>query len=1523
MKKKWLKRAVWILLAPVLLFIVLMVLLYVPPVQSFLRQQVTEIASEATGMNISVKRIDLRFPLDLLVRGVLVVQPTDTTDVQRADTLLDLESLDVRIQAWPLLKGKVEVDEVTLKQVAINSGNMVEGMQVKGVLGNFFLESHGIDLSTESVILNNIELSDTHLQVMMADTTSEADVDTTSTALNWKVSLHTLNLKNVSVDLDMPLDTMRLTTHLGDARIEDAEVDLGKQLYGWRRFQLSETALAFDMSEGEPADGFDASHIALRDITVGIDSVLMYGRNMNAVVREFSMNERSGLSVTSVTGRFFADSTVISVPSLRLSTPHSEMALTAQTYWELVNIPTTGRLSARFDARIGKQDVMLFAGDLPETFKEAYPFRPLVIRAGTEGNLKQMQISRFMIDLPGAFSLKGGGELWHLSDSLRRNGSLDFEMLTHNLNFLTGLTGVTPDGSIVIPDSMGLKTRIDIEGPRYTAMLKLRERGGAVNLDAFYDMASEAYQAGLIVDSLQLHHFLPQDSIYMLSAKMFAKGRGTDITSHRTKADLQLALDELQYGHWNVSDVNLKAELESAVATVNLTSNNSLLKMQADADMRLDRTYLDGKLALDVEQVGMYELGLAPGPLKRPFAFTLGAEARQDSIKLRMDAGDLNLRFRAHSTLKKLMEQSDEFMQVLMAQIEDRHLDHAALRRLLPSAGMHLKGGRENPIGYFLAAQNVTYDDFKFSFGFTPEIGINGRTAIHGLRMDSLQLDTIFFAIRQDTTRMQLQGGVINGPDNPQFVFRSKLTGEIRNDDAELTAEFVDGEGETGLLLGINARPLTEGHGRGNGMLLQLTPAEPIVAFRKFKFAEKCNWIYVHKDMRVYANVDMDSDDGLCFRMQSDRSDTVSLQNMNVELSRFRLSELSEILPYMPRITGLFSAEAKYIQTATSLQLSAEANIEQLTYEKQKVGDIGLGATWLPGDDNTHYLNTYFTFDDEEVMTLDGVLAQKNGKDTLDMAAVMNHFPLRMVNAFVPDRMVTLAGDVDGELQISGSPDVPVVNGNFAMDSASVYARQAGASFRFDNRPVMITNNKLTFDKFAIYAIGENPFTIDGDIDFRNLDRPMATLNLRANNYTLLDAPRTRESLVYGKVCVDLMATLRGPLDGLMMRGNMNLRGNTDVTYVLTDSPLTVEDRLDGLVTFTSFSDTTSVTANEVAAMPMGGMNVIMTMHIDDAVRLRADLSSDRSKYIELEGGGDLNLQYTPQGDMTMSGRYTLTGGTMKYSLPVIPLKEFEIASGSYVDWRGDIMNPTLNLTATETVRASVSDDDDSGSRTVSFNVSISIKNNLTAPELVFDISAPDDATVQNELQAMDAEERSKQAIAMLATGVYLNSGLKGGGLNMGSALNSVLQSQINSLAGSALQSANASFSVGVEDRTDSSTGDTQTDYSFRYSQRFFNDRVQIVIGGTVSTGANATNDVESFIDNVSLEYRLDTSGTRYVRVFHNKNNESILDGEITETGVGVVLRRKMDRLGELFLFGKKKKKDMPTEDMKDEKETK
>ena len=44
-----------------------------------------------------------------------------------------------------------------------------------------------------------------------------------------------------------------------------------------------------------------------------------------------------------------------------------------------------------------------------------------------------------------------------------------------------------------------------------------------------------------------------------------------------------------------------------------------------------------------------------------------------------------------------------------------------------------------------------------------------------------------------------------------------------------------------------------------------------------------------------------------------------------------------------------------------------------------------------------------------------------------------------------------------------------------------------------------------------------------------------------------------------------------------------------------------------------------------------------------------------------------------------------------------------------------------------------------------------------------------------------------------------------------------------------------------------------------------------------------------------------------YVRLFRHVGYESILEGEITQTGVGFVMKRKLNSLRDLFRFGSSK----------------
>ena len=109
-------------------------------------------------------------------------------------------------------------------------------------------------------------------------------------------------------------------------------------------------------------------------------------------------------------------------------------------------------------------------------------------------------------------------------------------------------------------------------------------------------------------------------------------------------------------------------------------------------------------------------------------------------------------------------------------------------------------------------------------------------------------------------------------------------------------------------------------------------------------------------------------------------------------------------------------------------------------------------------------------------------------------------------------------------------------------------------------------------------------------------------------------------------------------------------------------------------------------------------------------------------------------------------------------------------------------------------------------------------------------------------------------------------------------------------------------LSLGLDQSADG-TGNTHTDYSFKFAKRFWNNRINFVIGGKFSSGNDTPsgNQDDTFIDNVSLEYRLDQTAMRYVRLFYNKEADDLLEDRISEYGAGFVWRKKMDALSDLF----------------------
>ena len=76
------------------------------------------------------------------------------------------------------------------------------------------------------------------------------------------------------------------------------------------------------------------------------------------------------------------------------------------------------------------------------------------------------------------------------------------------------------------------------------------------------------------------------------------------------------------------------------------------------------------------------------------------------------------------------------------------------------------------------------------------------------------------------------------------------------------------------------------------------------------------------------------------------------------------------------------------------------------------------------------------------------------------------------------------------------------------------------------------------------------------------------------------------------------------------------------------------------------------------------------------------------------------------------------------------------------------------------------------------------------------------------------------------------------------------------------------------------------------------------MVGGEYSTeAAEAEHIADNLFNDVSLEYYLNDNATRYLKLFRHSSYENVLEGQVTETGVAYVLKRKLTNLKNLFTF--------------------
>ncbi len=1553
---------------PVILVILVPVLLYIPPVQDWAVGFATDKVNSATGMDIHVGRLRLKFPLRLAVDDVSVLQAP-------GDTMLTARHASVAVRVLPLLRGHVDVDGLSLDSAFYQLGTPDSVMWLRAHIAKGDISATDILLKDNTINLDRADISGVDVSLRMLDDTTATPVDTAA-ATPWLIRAGRITMSDVTYRMSMLPVIDSLGCRIDRAELNQATVDMGtKRIFG-RSLHIDSVAAAYIYPKVDPdaataptdttvtpdsemwtitADtlrltgrealyaergasplpGFDPAYIAATDIVIEVDSFYNRGTSIRVPLRTLSATERCGLPLRA-DGLFTMDGTTMTASDFNISTLRSMLRFDAgMGIGDLTSDPTLP-LSLKGNGVISPADVAQAFPDMRATLA---PLGLLSLSTDIDGTAGELNVHDLVMSMPGVFRLQGNGTVDHPFDPEKIGGgiSLDGALATlsdRQFSFLPIHT---------VP-ALQLRADVDYHPGEASGNVEVTTHGGRLAADGSWSARPQDYDANIVLDRFPVDLFMPELGVGQVTAKATVDGRGYNPMAKNTSIDADINLKRLIYQKETYSDINLRASLHAGEATGNLVSHNpgadasldftAWLKgdsvrynVQGDLrDINLQTLHLSDSVNsghMQIASSGFYNVATQgmdvtadvssllwrlPGMTIDPGSpVRLTSRSEADGSRTSLTNGDLNLLLTTPGSLMSFVNALPPAMTTLQSQIDSMRVDVPVLNNAIPRFALRADMGRSNVAAQYLESSGIKIGRLSATVANDSLLRLNAL--VNTLAMNTTRIDTIRLDAVQHGQYLVYHAAMNNRPGTFDDFAHVTLNGFAGSNRASAFLKQQNIKGDKGFNLGLNADIID------SIVTVRFVPTKPTIAYKPWTL-NKDNFLSLDLATKhLDANLELTGDNSFVRIFTTHGGEEAVAANdsvhnhyrgeqeaVKVQISRIRLQDWLAINPFAPPIKGDLSADLSFMYEKPTITGNGTVSLTDLYYGRDRVGDFDLDVDVANSAGGKLMADVTLMVDSIPTITARGVLNDSTLATPFLLDFNMIKFPLNVVNPFIPDKMASLSGQLNGSMKITGDMANPRFDGYINFDTTAVKVTMLGTSFRFSDERIPVDSNIVTFNDFNIFACNENPLTINGTVNATSLSNVKLDLDMAARNMQVVKADRARGgSDVYGKAFLDLFAGIKGNMQLLKVNADVSLLEGTNVTYVMPEAEQAVASQADqDMVHFVQFNDTTATQAADSIVSTAMALNLKADLHLREGSTVNVDLSSNGSNRVHVLPAGDLDFSMSPLNGERLTGRVNINSGYVRYTPPLMSEKNFEFREGSYIAFNGDMMNPVLNIHAVDVVRANVTQSGQN-SRLVNFDVMLSITNTFDNMNVAFDLSTNDDITVQNELTSMSAEQRANQAMNLLLYNVYTGANTKGSSL-AGNPLFSFLTSQLNSWAANNIRGVDISFGIDQYDRTYEGNTSTATTYSYRVSKSLFNDRFKIVVGGNYSTDANSDeNFSQNLINDISFEYMLNASGSMYVRIFRHTGFESILEGEITQTGVGFVLKKKLNTLWELF----------------------
>ena len=1427
------------------------VIIHLPFTQHFLGSQIADLLSEKIGTDVKIERVELGFPNRVILDDVLILD-------QQQEEMLRVGRLTAKIEFMPLTYGRISISSA----------------QVFGTHANLY--------KTDSLATPNFQF--------VLDSLASKDNDEPS---NINLRINSLIIRHSSIAYNQ------------------RDVPLTPQVFNPRHLKVSDIS----------------AHIILKEFQ---------SDSLNANIKRLTFKEQSGLKINRLSLAVEANDHQAELKDFRLQMPHSAVTIDAihATYdkehiAETIQYETVVNASALTPADI--TCLLPALKEFPQTFSIHTSLKGIGsnfecsnLTVTTSDKSFELQGKGFMRNNTWAFSTPG----LHISQAFISQCKQAFDGLPDEL---TRLGDIHLDGNVSKDDAGTIRTNADI-----------RSDVGNIVL-AFSMNKDEQFDGHLDTESVLLGKILDNDELGTLATNISIRGCKDSFTA---EGNIPL----IEYKSYPYHNININGTYHHGDIAGSLKVDDPNVLADLTGELRKGNRYAV-RLEGFIKDLRPQSLNLSDEWGNTRFSACINA----DFIANNLNDAEGSL------TLSDFEMQADDsigsyyFMKNLEVMTGyDDHLHFVNVKGDMGEAD--IKGDfdwntlPQSFINYIASKMptlpNLPKATQPTNNNFTVELTMTDTDWMQKLLNVPLSIErplTLTASVDDKHKLLDVEGQLpmftYNGNRYMNSTISISTKADTMNYQANLTKVMAEEEymdidlngsaadnhifaslhwNKANLLEPVNStsgtiNTITELYANEQGKAeahIRVLPSVMTVREKPWNL-EPCDIFYSAKHLVVdHFTINHERQhliiDGVASESPADA--------ITIDLKELDVAYILDLVDFdAVSFDGLATGTATLSQVFDDIEGSTDLTVDQFRFQSGRMGTLVANAKWNKADSQID-IDAIADNGAKSKTFINGYISPVREDINLNIQAAGTS--IEFCQSFTSSFLHDVSGNAYGNVVLYGPLSELNLTGDMIVDGqATVTALNTTYTMQKDT--IRLVPNSILVNECVIADKEGHQGTLNGSINHDHFSDFTFDMDITAENLLAYDFDDFNGGIVCGTVYATGTADLHGRPGEVVINCTVTPEAKSVFAYNATNPDAISQQEF---ITWVDHSGIRSRHSEDTDEDLASSTNIYINFNINATPQgtLRILMDSKTNDYVTLHGSGGIRASFYNKGPFQMFGTYTVEDGTYGITIQNIIKKNFTFLKGGTIIFGGDPLHANLNLQAQYTVNGVSLSDLNLGtsfaSNTVRVNCLMNIQGTPEAPHVDFDFELPNVNAEENQMirsVIASEQEMNQQVLYLLGIGRFYTQGTNNSQtqeygqtqLAMQSFLSGTVSAQINEVLSQVIKSRDWNFGANI------STGDEgwhNAEYEGIVSGRMLNNR--LLINGQFGYRDNATQTTTSFIGDFDIQYLLNPNGNLALKVYNQTNDRYFTRSSLNTQGVGLIMKKDFNGIGELFNWRKMKR---------------